>query len=220
MLPIFTPAWTWQNSTDMPGAQKINGLLRRVPTWPLYVAGIAVPAWLVWLAGIGGLGVDPVKGLEHRLGELGLQVLIAGLAVTPIRSLTGVSLLKFRRVLGLVGFFFITLHFLTWLVLDVQLVGQIWADIVKRPYVTVGMAGFALLIPLAATSWNGAIRRIGAEGWRRLHRLVYPAVLLGGIHYVMLGKTWSPKALSYLAIILILLLLRARGATAPRRWAA
>lgn len=195
----------------MTRAQMINARLRRLPTWPLYLTGALVPVWLFWLAVSGGLGVDPVKGLEHRLGEYGLIVLIAGLTITPLRRLSGVSLLKFRRAFGLVGFFLIALHLTTWLFLDVQIPAQIWADIVKRPYITIGMAAFALLIPLALTSTNGAIRRLGASGWRRLHLLVYPAVLLGGVHFVMIGKTWSPKALTYLVVIAILLVLRARN---------
>lgn len=194
----------------MARAQHINAALRRFPTWPLYVAGALIPVWLIWLGATGGLGVEPIKALEHELGELGLKVLIAGLAVTPLRRFTGVNLLKFRRALGLVGFFLIACHLAVWLVLDVGILSQIWTDILKRPYITIGMAGFALMIPLAATSWNGAIRRMGAQAWNRLHLLVYPAVLLGGVHFVMIGKTWSPDALVHLGAIAALLALRVK----------
>ena len=190
----------------MSASNKINTYLRHVPAWLVYVVGLLPPVWLFWQALTGGLGVDPVKALEHEVGKLGLQVLIFGLAITPMRKLTGVNLHKFRRAIGLVGFFYIFLHLLVWL--DVQILGQIWTDILKRPYITVGMAGFTLLLPLAITSNNQSIRKLGAAGWRRLHRLVYGAVLLGGVHYTMIGKVWQPEALAYLAVIIILLLLR------------
>ena len=104
-------------------------------------------------------------------------------------------------------FTYVSLHLLVWLVLDVQVPGQIWADIVKRPYITVGMAGFVLLLPLAVTSNNLSVRRLGPR-WRSLQRLVYPAAILGGVHYVMLAKGFQIEPLIYLALILGLLLLR------------
>ncbi len=189
-------------------ADKVNGRLRRVPAWLLYIIAIVPPVWLFYRGVIGDLGIEPIKELEHRIGELGLQVLIIGLAVTPLRRFAGLNLLKFRRAIGLIGFFYIFLHLLVWLFLDVQFWSQIWADILKRPYITIGMTGFALLIPLAITSNNLSIRRMGAASWRRLHRLVYGAVLLGGVHYVMLGKVWVPEALLYLGVICMLLALR------------
>lgn len=192
----------------MTPAQRINAALRRLPTWPIYAAALAWPLWLLWQGLTGELGPDPVKAMEQALGRTGLKVLVAGLAVTPLRRLTGINLIRFRRALGLAGFWLIAMHLLVWLVLDVQIPAQIWADIVKRPYITVGMAGFALMVPLAATSWNGAIRRMGPVAWRRLHRLVYPAVLLGAVHYVMVGKVWQPEALGWLAAVVVLLALR------------
>ena len=154
--------------------------------------------WYLYLGFTGGLGVEPIKELEHRLGLLGLQVLAAGLMVTPLRRFAGLNLLKFRRMLGLLAFYYICTHLLTWLVLDVRDVGAIWADIVKRPYITIGMAGFLLLVPLAITSNAASIRKLGAVGWRRLHMLVYPAVMLGAVHFVMLRKGWQIEPLIYL----------------------
>lgn len=185
----------------------INKLARRLPVWMVYVA-LALPApWLFWLGLTGGLGVEPIKALEHEYGELALKLLIAGLAITPLRRYVGVNLLKFRRSIGLMAFFYVSAHLLVWLVLDVQILSQIWADILKRPYVTVGMAGFVLLMPLALTSNAWSIRKLGGA-WRRLHKLVYPAVLLGGIHFVMLVKGWQIEPLVYLAIVIGLLALR------------
>jgi len=189
-------------------ANSINSALRRVPTWPVYAIGALVPLWYLWLGLTGGLGVEPIKELEHRLGLLALQSLIATLAVTPLRRFTGISLIRFRRALGLLTFYYVTCHLLVWLVLDVQLLGQIWKDIVKRPYITIGMAAFVLLVPLAATSGNWAIRRLGPARWRRLHQLSYVAAILGGVHFVMLTKGFQIEPLAYLGAILGLLALR------------
>ncbi|MCA0041865.1 protein-methionine-sulfoxide reductase heme-binding subunit MsrQ [Celeribacter litoreus] len=187
----------------------INTYARRIPTWPLYIAALFPPSWYFYAGLTGQLGIDPVKAMEHKIGLLGLQVLIASLCITPLRRYAGVNLLKFRRALGLVAFFYIVLHLLVWIVLDVQIMSQIIADIYKRPYITIGMAGFILLIPLAATSYNLAIRKLG-RNWRRLHMLVYPAVALGAIHFVMLRKGWQLEPLLYLAGVALLLLIRVR----------
>ncbi|MEM9637809.1 MAG: protein-methionine-sulfoxide reductase heme-binding subunit MsrQ [Pseudomonadota bacterium] len=185
----------------------INAFARRVPTWILYILYLLPVPWLLYLAQTGGLGREPIKALEHELGEIALQLLIFGLCITPLRRYLGINLLKFRRMFGLLAFIYVTLHLLVWLVLDVGILSQIWADILKRPYITIGMASFVLLLPLAATSNNWSVRRLGPT-WRRLHRLSYVAVLLGGVHYVMLTKTWALEPLLYMAVILGLLLLR------------
>lgn len=192
-------------------AQAVNGRLRQVPVWPIYATAFTYAAWLFWLGVSGGLGVDPVKGLEWAVGKTGLQLLIAGLLVTPLRKTTGVSLIKFRRALGLSAFFFILLHLLVWLVLDIQLRwGEIWADILKRPYITIGMTGFLVLIPLAITSNNRSVRRLGAAAWGRLHRLTYLAVAAGAIHYLMVVKAWPLEPVLYCVGVGALLLLRVR----------
>lgn len=182
----------------------VNTSLRRVPVWLVYLVGSLPPFWFLYLGLTGGLGVEPINALERELGKLALQAVILGLAVTPLRGTIGLNLMKFRRAIGVLTFYYISAHLLVWLVLDVQIFGQIWADIVKRPYITVGMSAFLLLLPLAATSNNLSVRKLGPR-WRRLHRLVYPAAILGGVHYVMLQKTWQPEPLTYLGIILALL---------------
>ena len=191
----------------MAPADAINRALRPVPAWALYVIGPLPAIWFVWLGLTGGLGPEPIKALEHRLGELALQLLLAGLTVTPLRRYAGVNLIRHRRAIGLLAFFYVTLHLAVWLLLDVQIWSQILADILKRPYITIGMAGFALMIPLAVTSNNGSVRRLG-PAWRRLHKLTYPAVLLGAVHYVMLVKGWQTEPLLYLGAALGLLALR------------
>ncbi|MEM9126788.1 MAG: protein-methionine-sulfoxide reductase heme-binding subunit MsrQ, partial [Pseudomonadota bacterium] len=184
--------------------QLVNQILRKIPVWAVYLIGALPAPWLLYLGMTGGLGVEPIEALEHRLGELALQLLILGLAVTPMRQYLGLNLMKFRRAIGVLAFTYVSLHLLVWLVLDVQLPGQIWADIIKRPYITVGMAAFLLLLPLAFTSNTWSVRRLGPK-WRILHKLVYPAVFLGGLHYVMLAKGFQIEPLIYLALITILL---------------
>jgi sulfoxide reductase heme-binding subunit YedZ len=196
--------------------ERLNGIARAVPTWVVYLALFLPAPVLVWQGATGALGVEPIKELEHALGEIALQLLIAGLAVTPLRRYLRVNLLRFRRAIGLMAFFYVAAHLLVWLVLDVQILGQIWADILKRPYITVGMAGFVLLVPLALTSNNWSVRRLG-PGWRKLHRLTYVAALLGGLHFVMLVKGFQIEPLVYLGVTLGLLALRWPGVALPGR---
>ncbi len=188
--------------------QTLNTATRRVPTWPIYLALPIPAAWWFWLGVSGQLGAEPIKSLEHLYGELALQLLIAGLAITPLRTWTGVNLIRFRRAIGLGAFFYVAAHLAVWLVLDVGILSQIWADIVKRPYITIGMAGFVTLIPLAITSNDRALRKLGPLRWRKLHKLTYAAVLLGALHYVMLSKGWQLEPLLYAAVIIGLLAVR------------
>lgn len=154
--------------------QRINSLFRMVPVWLVYMGGM-LPAGILFYQGFSGaLGAEPIKALEHEYGELALQLLVATLAITPLRRLLGLNLMRFRRAIGLLCFFYVSCHLLVWLLLDVQLLGQILADILKRPYITIGMASFVLMLPLALTSNGISVRRLGAR-WRLLHRLTYPA---------------------------------------------
>jgi len=200
-------------STRMPLSHRVNAVLRRVPPWTLYIVGAGWGAWLFYAAATGRLGVEPIEALEHRYGKLALQLILAGLAVTPICRNLRLNLMPFRRAIGVLAFFFVLAHLLVWAVLDVQALSEIWADIVKRPYVTIGMAGFVLLAPLAVTSNNLAVRKLGPMRWRRLHKLVYPAAALGALHYVWLAKGFQVEPLVYMVLILGLLALRARNRT-------
>lgn len=187
---------------------RINTLSRRVPVNAVYLAGILPFLWIVWLAVSNGLGPDPVKEIELRLGELGLQLLVAGLLVTPLRW-AGLNLIRFRRAIGLLAFFYVAMHLLTWVVLDMGLRwDQMAADLVKRWYIIIGMLAFAAMLPLAITSNNASIRRLGAATWNRLHRLTYVAALGGAVHYLMLVKAWPVEPLLYLGAITALLLAR------------
>lgn len=186
----------------------VNRLVRRVPPWSLYIASAAWAAWLFYLALTGGLGVEPINALEREYGEVAIKLLILGLAVTPLRRFAGLNLMKFRRAIGLSAFFFVMAHFLVFAILDVQTLERVWQEIVKRPYVTVGMASFLALIPLAITSNNLSVRRMGAASWRRLHLLTYPAAVLAAFHYLWIAKGFEIEPIAHAVIIFGLLALR------------
>ena len=191
---------------------RINAALRPMPTWALYILCILPVPWLLYQAQTGGLGRDPIKALEHELGSLALQFLIAGLCITPLRKYVGLNLLKFRRAIGVMAFVYVTLHLAVWVFLDMSMLWQqMWADIWKRPYITIGMAGFITLVPLAVTSNNLSVRKLGGATWRKLHKLTYLAVLLGGVHFIWLVKGIQLEPLLYMAAILSLLALRFMG---------
>ncbi|MFT4962310.1 MAG: sulfoxide reductase heme-binding subunit YedZ [Paracoccaceae bacterium] len=189
------------------GVDRLNGWLRKVPVWAVYLALAVPPPWLLYLGLTGGLGAEPIKALEHELGELGLKLLVIGLAITPVRRYVGLNLIKFRRAIGVMTFVYIALHLLVWLVLDVQVLNEIWADILKRPYISIGMVAFVLMTPLAMTSNNWSVRRLGPK-WRKLHKLVYGIAILGALHFVLLVKGFQIEPLLYMAVILGLLVLR------------
>jgi sulfoxide reductase heme-binding subunit YedZ len=186
----------------------LNTTLRRIPAWLIYVIGAAWAAWLFYLGVTGGLGVEPINALEREYGEVGLKLLIIGLAITPLRKYAGVNLLKFRRSVGVTTFFYILAHFTVWAVLDVGTFARVWEEILKRPYVTVGMLGFVLMIPLAVTSNNLSLRKLGGATWRKLHKLTYPIAVLGAVHYLWLVKGFQLEPIVYLGVILGLLALR------------
>ena len=188
---------------------QLNTVLRRIPAWSIYILGAGHIIWLFWLGINGGLGVEPISALEHVLGETGLKLLLVGLAITPLRRFAGLNLIRFRRAVGLTAFVYITVHLAVWLFLDVQMLGQIWMGILKRPYITIGMLGFLLMIPLAMTSNNLSLRRLG-PAWRRLHRLTYIVAVLGALHFVMLAKGFQIEPVVYLAAVLGLLATRVK----------
>lgn len=185
----------------------INRWARKVPTWAVYIVYLIPVPVLLYMGVTGGLGVDPVKALEHELGEIALQLVIIGLCISPLRRFFGINLIKFRRTMGVLAFTYVALHLLVWAVLDVQALDRVWADIVKRPYITIGMAAFVLMIPLVATSNNRSVRALGAV-WRKVHLLTYPIAILAGLHYIWLSKGFQFEPLAYMAVILALLALR------------
>ncbi|MEM6586161.1 MAG: protein-methionine-sulfoxide reductase heme-binding subunit MsrQ [Pseudomonadota bacterium] len=187
----------------------LNRIARRLPTWPIYALAPLPIIWIYWLGMTGALGVDPAKTIEHELGLWSLWILIAGLAITPLRDHLGLNLVKFRRAIGVTAFIYVLAHLLTWLVLDVQF-QNVWADIAKRPYITVGMAAFALMIPLTLTSNNWSVRKLGASAWRRLHKATYAVLILGALHFLLLTKGFQWEPILYAAVIVALLLARVK----------
>ena len=195
--------------TAMAFGPTVSGYARKLPEWPFYIVGVMPAAWMMWQAVNGQLGVDPVKTLEHQYGLWALQFLLASLCITPLMRFARINLVKFRRPLGLLGALYVLFHFLVWLLLDLQLRwGQIGEELTKRPYIVVGFVALLLLIPLAATSWQGAMRRMGAQAWKRLHMLSYVIVPLGAVHYMMQEKVWTSELIAYMAAAFGLVALR------------
>lgn len=184
----------------------LNAPLRRVPTWAVYMGGLAPAAWLFYAAFTGGLGFDPLAALEHETGLWALRFLIAALVVTPLLRMTRLNLVKFRRAFGLIAFAYVVLHLGVWLWLDHAFNWQaIFAEIIKRPYITIGMAAFLILVPLAVTSNDLSLRKLGAKVWRKIHWWAYPATFLGAIHFLLVVKAWPPEPLIYTGIVTALL---------------
>jgi sulfoxide reductase heme-binding subunit YedZ len=165
---------------------------------------------LVWRAFHNGLGANPVEFIQLATGDWTLRFLIFTLCITPFRKLFKLpDLIRFRRMLGLFAFFYVCLHFLTYLGPDQSFdLGAMWKDVYKRPFITVGFLGFVLLIPLAVTSTAGWIRRLGGKRWNMLHRLIYVAAVAGVIHYYWKVKSDVRLPLFYAAVVGILLLWR------------
>lgn len=162
---------------------------------------------LAWRAVAGDLTANPIEYITHRTGDWTLRFLLLTLAVTPLRKLMGwAQLASFRRMLGLFAFFYATLHFSTYLVLDFFFDFElILDDVIERRYVTAGFFGFVSLVPLAVTSTKAMTRRLGGERWRRLHRLAYVAAVAGVVHYFWLVKIDVLPPLAYAVILAALL---------------
>ena len=184
-------------------------VVRRVLKPALFVLCLLPLASLVWHAfGIAGtdLGANPVEKIQDTLGQWGLRMLLITLAITPLRDwFSAAWLIQLRRMLGVYAFCYVLLHFLTWLILDQDLYwAGILPDIARRPFITIGFLALLMLIPLAVTSTNGMMRRLGRR-WKTLHRLIYLIVLLGIWHYYWQVKADVREPLFYLAIALLLL---------------
>ncbi len=179
---------------------------------PLVLTLCLLPlARLLYLGFSGGLGVNPIEFVTRSLGTWALSFLLITLTVTPLRKLSGWSgIMRVRRMLGLTAFFYALSHWLSYLWLDQFFDwSEILKDLVKRPFITFGMATFLLLLPLALTSTDAAMRRL-KRNWQRLHRLVYPAAVLAVCHYFWLVKQDVTQPLIYAGVLAVLLGLRIR----------
>ncbi|SMF97632.1 sulfoxide reductase heme-binding subunit YedZ [Methylomagnum ishizawai] len=199
MKPRHTPGPVW-----------LRGLKSLV-----FLSGLLPLAGLLWEGWTDSLGANPIERITRATGWWTLAFLMIGLAVTPLRKALGRPWLgQFRRMLGLFAFFYASLHLAIYVGLDQYFAwGDILADIAKRPYITVGCAAFMLMLPLAATSTDGMVRRLGGQRWKRLHRWVYPIALAGVAHFWWLVKQDISEPLVFAAILALLL-----AARLPPRW--
>jgi len=176
----------------------------------VFLLGLAPLGYYAWRVYQRDLTANPVEFTQHFTGDWTLRFLFITLAITPLRKILGLpDLIRFRRLLGLFAFFYVCLHFLTylWPDQDFNLAGM-WKDVAKRPFITVGFLGFLLLVPLALTSTKGWIRRLGGKRWQALHRVIYVSALCGVIHYYWMVKSDHRLPLLYGAILALLLLYR------------
>ena len=185
-------------------------LVTRVVKPLLYVAAVLPCAWIAYALAAGRVEGDQVKFIQHVTGTTVLVTLFVTLAVTPLRRLTGWNeIIRARRQIGLTAFWYAVLHFLTYVVFDQSLsLADISADVAKHPWVWVGFASFLMLIPLAATSTNGWVRRLGGKRWNRLHRLIYPAAVGGVLHYLWLVKKDVRTPVYFAAVLALLFVVR------------
>jgi sulfoxide reductase heme-binding subunit YedZ len=185
----------------------------------LFAACLVPIARLAWLATHRGLGANPIEYVTHSTGWWTLALLLLTLSITPLRRITGAAwLLRLRRMLGLFAFFYASLHFTTYFWLDqfFDLAGIV-KDVAKRPFITIGFAAFVLLLPLAATSTNAMVRRLGARRWQGLHRLVYVIATFGVLHFWWLVKKDVTEPLWFAALLAALLAWRLAYAWRQRR---
>ena len=184
----------------------------------LFAAALLPMAWMVHLALTGGLGPEPVAEGVRQTGLWALRFLLLALAVTPLRRLTGLAgLARFRRMIGLFAFAYVLLHVATYVGIDQFFDWQaVWKDIVKRPYITVGMGAFVILTALAATSTNAMVRRLGGRRWRNLHKTVFVAGAAGCLHYIMLVKGWQTTPFVYAGLLALLMAARLGHRTATK----
>jgi sulfoxide reductase heme-binding subunit YedZ len=190
----------------------------------LFAACLIPAVLLIWRGFTGNLSANPIEFIEHATGDWALRFLLITLTVTPLRKIFEQPLLtRFRRMLGLFAFFYVCVHLSMYLIFDQMFDPKgIIADVIKRPYITVGTAGFLMLVPLAITSTAAMVRRLGPKRWQLLHRLVYFCALAGVIHYYWLVKSDVREPVMYGGILLVLMLFRVRmwmqkGATSKPR---
>jgi sulfoxide reductase heme-binding subunit YedZ len=185
-------------------------VVTRVVKPVLYLTATLPLAWLLFALLTGRVMGDQVKFMQHVTGDTVLTCLLLTLAITPLRRFTGWNeIIRVRRLIGLTAFWYACLHLTTYLVFDQSLsVSEIVKDIQKHPWVLVGFTAFLCLVPLAITSTNGWVRRLGGKRWQRLHRLVYVAAIAGVLHYLWLVKKDVSAPLAYGAVLVTLLAIR------------
>jgi sulfoxide reductase heme-binding subunit YedZ len=212
-----TPASTFGRTTDRLVTRA--AIVTRVVKPLLYVTAVLPFAWIVFALATDRVNGDQVKFIQHTTGLTVLVSLFITLAVTPLRRLTGWNeVIRARRLIGLTAFWYALLHFLTYVVFDQSLsVAEITEDVAKHPWVLVGFSSLLMLVPLAVTSTNGWIRRLGGKQWRRLHSLIYPVAVGGVLHFLWLVKKDVRTPLYFAVVLAVLLTLRFRIYLSMRR---
>lgn len=187
----------------------IGNRWRSASIWAVYVVGLTPAVWAFYLGVSGQLGADPVKTFERFLGLWAIRFLILSLLISPLRELAGWNLLRYRRALGLLTFYYALMHFTTYVILDQAIdFPAVIDDILKRPFIMFGMASLVLLVPLALTSNNISIRRMGRK-WTWLHRLVYISAIAAALHFALATKVLGPEQTVYIGMLVLMILYRA-----------
>lgn len=183
----------------------LNTIVRKTPSWTMYIV-LLIPGGALFGSVLQDPGPNPVENLEHGLGEFALRILVLGLLITPLRDTFNLDLIKFRRSIGLMAFFYVFAHLVVYLLLDKQLMWDpIIKDVTQRPYIMLGVVSFLILLSLAITSNSWSIRKLGPVAWRKLHWWVYAACFLGVAHFSLLKKTWQAEPLIYFGIFVVLI---------------
>lgn len=181
---------------------------RPASVWMLYVFGLLPAAWEFYLGATDQLGADAVKTFELFLGLWAIRFLLLTLVVTPLRDIFGWNHLRYRRALGLLCFYYALMHFSVYMILDQALdLRAVVEDVLKRPFIMFGMAGLAMLLPLAATSNSFSIKWLGRK-WIWLHRLVYVVAASGAVHFSLATKVLGPEQSIYIGLLVVMLLYR------------
>jgi len=209
-LPSYTKAWTQPNFFDFYSCMNKQVFIRRVAKPGVFTLSLVPLGWIIFLAVAGQLGANPVEAVNRSLGDWALRFLWLTLALSPLAALSGWGWpVRFRRMLGLFAFFYASLHIANYVIAD-QFFNwaDIWTDIIKRQFITVGMLVFVGLFILAVTSPKSAVKKLGAKRWRKLHRLIYPAAIGTVLHYVMMIKADLMQPAIYAVLLAVLLGLR------------
>ena len=196
----------------------LDTLFRSLPA-PLVYFFLLVPIPLYFLLGAANrLGPDPLRYLEHKYGELGLIFLLATLSISPILRYSKINLVKFRRCIGLVSFYYIVSHICIYVFLDIGLSLEILvSDLKKRYYIIAGFFAFIILIPLAVTSNNYTVRKLKIRTWKKIHNFIYIAIILSIFHFILMSKTWTGELYFYTAVTVIILILRIKETETYKR---
>ena len=189
-----------------------SSLFRSLPISLLYcILLIPIPLYFYW-GTVNQLGPDPLRFLEHKYGELGLIFLLVSLSISPVFKYANINLVRYRRCIGLVAFYYIVSHICVYFFLDIGLsIDILLSDLQKRYYIIAGFFAFITLIPLALTSNNFALRKLNIKTWNRIHSFIYIAIVLSIFHFILMSKTWTGELYFYTGITILILILKIKS---------